>query len=269
MMDSSPVTNSDTHQSERGSRGCIFDIKRFALHDGPGIRTTAFLFGCPLNCRWCQNPEGLQKINHHSDHRGAVHYRDVTVPELIEQLGRDSLFYEQSGGGVTFSGGEPMQQVDFLIPALAACRQTGWHTAVDTCGFAPYADFERILPYTDLLLYDLKIIDQKAHQQHTGVDNCLIIGNLRRLCDTGKPVILRVPLIPGITDTRENLTAIAALAGELSLRQIDLLPFNRLAAAKRHRFGLPSFAAGDNSSEIFTEIHQIFAPTGIPVTLRG
>ncbi|OYT13869.1 MAG: hypothetical protein B6I19_02890 [Bacteroidetes bacterium 4572_114] len=162
-------------------RGIVFDIKRFAIHDGPGIRTTIFLKGCPLKCWWCHNPES-QDIKTFTDVKtivldGAPFEKQeeigklMSVEELLEIIEKESVFYDESGGGVTFSGGEPLLQHEFLLEILKALKQKNIHTTVDTCGFAKWEIFEQIIDYTDLFLYDLKHIDQKKHKLFTGADN--------------------------------------------------------------------------------------------------
>jgi pyruvate formate lyase activating enzyme len=151
----------------------------------------------------------------------------------VNELGRDRLFYEQSGGGVTFSGGEPLLQVEFLAAALQACRQKGLHTAVDTCGYAEWAAFEAVLPYTELFLYDLKLMDTARHAEHTGVPNTLILENIRRLSAEGKPVWVRIPVIPGINDDLENFERTGEFAASLrGVELVELLPYHGSGAAK-------------------------------------
>jgi len=227
--------------------GLIFDIKKYAIHDGPGIRTTVFLKGCPLECWWCHNPEGR------SEHKetvtikrgGGAEARDeeigrvITLSELMAEIEKDVVFYDQSGGGVTFSGGEPMVQIDFLAAALAACRDGNFTTAVDTCGYAPAVDFERIYDTVDLFLYDLKLIDDELHKKYTGVSNGPVLENLALLAGMGDKVRLRIPMVPGISDTESNLTGILDHISPLkNIKHISLLPYNKLSEDKTDRFGL-------------------------------
>ena len=174
-------------------KGKIFDIKRFAIHDGPGIRTTVFMHGCPLNCWWCHNPESIRKISrNNSDSEsndkfdsacGSVQdplLTEWTVEKLFGEIQKDKIFFEESGGGVTLSGGEPMLQYEFLQSFLEECRNQDIHTVVDTSGYVPYQYFASINDYVDLYLYDLKIIDEEEHKKFTGVSNKLIIDNLKK-----------------------------------------------------------------------------------------
>ncbi|MEW5923110.1 MAG: glycyl-radical enzyme activating protein [Candidatus Zixiibacteriota bacterium] len=232
-------------------KGLIFDIKKYAIHDGPGIRTTVFLKGCPLDCWWCHNPEGRSDTNeifkrHIDIADGGKRIKEekvgrlISVAELMKELKKDTVFYDQSGGGITFSGGEPMQQIGFLEAALSACKNENLITAVDTCGYAPIKDFERIYPLTDIFLYDIKLMDDGLHQKYTGVSNQQIFDNLAFLAGQGDKINLRIPLIPGITDTAENLEAIVRfISAYKNIKHISLLPYNRLNEDKTKRFALP------------------------------
>ncbi len=217
------------------AKGTIFDIKKFAIHDGPGIRTTVFFTGCPMDCWWCHNPEARNGDTGKLTEKT----RTVTVSEVVEQVEKDRIFYDQSGGGVTFSGGEPLAQPDFLYSLLDACRERGFHTVVDTCGYAPMEDFDRIYDLTDLFLFDVKIMDSDSHTKYTGVSNGLVLENLRRLVKKGPKVQIRIPLIPGITDTEENIESVISLLANLpGINGISLLPYNRFGEDKRRRFKL-------------------------------
>ncbi len=277
--------------------GRVFDIKRFALHDGPGIRTTVFFKGCPLSCQWCHNPEGIgfdRELMLRSG-RCAKCYdcldacppgalskgsageivvdrskcdlcgrcaeaclsealeivgRDVSVPELLAEVEKDRVFYDQSGGGVTFSGGEPLLQPEFLAEALAALRARGLRTAVDTSGFAPPAVLERIASLTDLVLFDLKVLDGAKHLETTGVGNALILENLRRLAGGPTPVWIRIPFIPGVNDDEAAIGRTAEFLASLgSIRRVHVLPYHRGGVAKSGRIGreapLPIFPSPD------------------------
>ena len=230
-------------------RGIIFNINKYAVNDGPGIRTTVFLKGCPLNCQWCHNPESrdsaiekassenLKKILNIplSETKNSIG-RIVTSDDIMKEILKDRVFYEESGGGVTFSGGEPMMQPEFLLNLLRECREKGIHTAIDTSGYASTASYKKISAFTDLFLYDLKLIDNKDHIKFTGVPNRLIHKNLLLLNKLGKKIRIRIPLIPGITDTEKNLTGIIDLISSLrNISNIDILPFNELIDGKYKR----------------------------------
>ena len=230
-----------------GVTGIIFDVKRFAVHDGPGIRTTVFFKGCPLRCRWCHNPES-QRLRPESMAGAGRRYcgfaegdpnvvgRALTVEAVMREVEKDVVFYDESGGGVSFSGGEPLQQPHFLKALLEACRERAIHTVVDTSGFAPWPHFASIYGLVDLFLFDLKVIDDAVHREYTGVSNRLIQENLRQLLDVGARIALRIPLIPGITDTETNLAhLIPFIAGLPGIEAVHLLPYNPIGEEKYTR----------------------------------
>ena len=232
--------------------GLIFDVKKCAIHDGPGIRTTVFFKGCPMDCWWCHNPEGkkpepetlTQKTGGNRSAMTRSESREIfgqtmTVENLIDEIRKDVIFYDQSGGGATFSGGEPMMQVEFLHALLRECKRNGIRTAVDTSGYAPTEDFDKIYDLVDLFLYDLKLMDDEAHRSYTGVSNKLTLENMRALAARGEKIEPRIALIPGITDTGENLEAFARFLEPLEgIRQISLLPYNKLGEDKLRRFNM-------------------------------
>jgi pyruvate formate lyase activating enzyme len=269
-------------QSGGECSGVIFNIMRFALHDGPGIRTTVFLKGCPLHCWWCHNPESQEfapspmyfanrcrlcydcvaACTH-----GALRFEDgrpvtspecrrcgdcaeacvagarelagrrVTASEVLAECERDVVFYDESGGGVTVSGGEPLSQPEFTEALLAGCRERHIHTALDTCGFASRESALRVSRAADLVLYDLKLLDSAAHRKYTGVPSEPILANLAALTEAGRNLIVRVPLIPGVNDDRASLGALTDFVWLLGLRRIDLLPYHRIGVDKYGRLG--------------------------------
>ncbi|NQU85635.1 MAG: glycyl-radical enzyme activating protein [Mariniphaga sp.] len=229
--------------------GVIFDIKRFAVHDGPGIRTTVFLKGCPLSCWWCHNPESIKqvpqkvfkkvKLNGKTFTEEEIVGKEVSVSEVMSQVNREKIVMDESGGGVTFSGGEPLAQPDFLLELLKASKSEGYHTAVDTSGFAKPEDFEKIAPFTNLFLYDLKLMDDDLHKKYTGVSNQLILKNLQFLCECEKSIRIRIPVIKGINDSIQNLNdSISFLKELMGIEQVDLLPHHHIGRGKYERFGL-------------------------------
>jgi pyruvate formate lyase activating enzyme len=240
-----------TTQLQNGKDGIIFNIKRFAIHDGPGIRTTVFFKGCPLLCHWCHNPESRRSFAEHTIDQTVYHCdpvaqnsdptlvgRRLSAPEVMHVVEKDAIFYEESNGGVTFSGGEPLQQPEFLLQLLQQSKALGIHTAVDTSGFAASSVIRAILPWSDAFLFDLKLMNDRDHIAYTGVSNRLIFKNLEIIHQAGKDIHLRIPLIPGITDTRDNLGAIAAyLEDQMTPKTIHLLPFNVMAKSKQSKFG--------------------------------
>jgi len=300
------------------SVGTIFDIKRFAVHDGPGIRTTAFLKGCPLSCHWCHNPEGQKytpelmvrasKCTGCGDciaacQTGAIDIvdnvpsidrtlcmscgdcasacptdalemvgRSITAEDLISKLERDVTFFDQSGGGVTFSGGEPLSQPDFLLELLSLCGAHSLHTTVDTSGYAPGDVIDKVAGLASLFLYDLKLADSERHRLYTGVSNEQILDNLNRLSVLGVPVIVRVPVVPGYTDDHENMEAIACFVARLHrLYPVDLLPYHRAAADKYSRLGMPNYLEGTlaPSRLELEQIADIFMRYEVPVMIGG
>ncbi len=265
--------------------GIIFDIKKFAIHDGPGIRTTVFLKGCPLDCWWCHNPEGREGQPENfcvRTRRGGsggnwaekeeLFGREVSVAEIMTEIIKDIVFYDQSGGGVTFSGGEPLMQPEFLKAALIECQESGIRTAVDTSGYGPADIFDEIYDLVDLFLYDLKNMDDHQHIKYTGVSNEQILDNLKMLAVRGNKINLRLPMIPGITDTHENLEAILEFIEPLpGIRDVSLLPYNRLAEDKLERFSLNS-RLGRISSGTGNDLDAVtrrFANRGYRVKVGG
>jgi len=277
----------ETVGSARAVTGVTFNVQRFSTEDGPGIRTTVFMKGCPLRCRWCHNPEGL------SPHPQLVWYdvrcmgaraclaacptraleltpagmridrgrcspcdrcveacpggalevigRRWTPKELFALVARDAVFYETSGGGVTVSGGEPATQPDFLEAFLALCHEGGIAAAIDTCGYADWSVYERLLPHVGLVLFDLKVADQERHREATGVYPDRIFENAAAIAARGVPMWVRTPVIPGYTDDEENVAALAAfIAGRLpAVQRWDLLAYTNLGRPKYHRLDLP------------------------------
>jgi pyruvate formate lyase activating enzyme len=268
--------------------GIVFDIQRFSVHDGPGIRTTVFLKGCSLRCFWCHNPEGIrpkpeiqfepgkcigcgecvlicpQGAQHLDDGqrsynrddcivcgqcvetcytRGlALVGRTMAVEEVLAEVMLDRAFYQDSGGGVTLSGGEPVLQTDFAHDLLARCQAEGIHTAIETAGYYPWDRLERLLPHFDLVMMDLKHMDSAQHQTATGAPNERILDNARRLAITDTALIFRVPVIPTVNDTVEAVSAIARFVVDLSGMRgaplpLQLLPFHRLAEHKYTSLG--------------------------------
>ena len=240
-------------------KGIIFDIKEFTVHDGPGIRITVFLKGCPLRCAWCHNPEGLNSepelmiksalcekcgrctagcAHNECKPYGKCLYacpkglisvagRIVDSNYLSKTLYENIDFLNINGGGITLSGGEPLMQYDFTIDLLK--NLNGIHRAIQTSGYASSEVFKKVIDHVDYVMMDIKIADSKNHKRYTGVDNILILNNFRILKSSGKPYVVRIPLIPGITDTEENLRTISKLIGD---SKVELMPYNTLAGAK-------------------------------------
>lgn len=299
--------------------GIIFDIKRYAIHDGPGIRTTVFFKGCPLECGWCHNPEGIRSggdfffradtcapdcracieacpsglirmqgtgITIDTDRCDlcglctdacaydalAVVGRRVSVDEVICEIEKDRLFFEESGGGVTMSGGEPLAQIAFLEALLRACTEGGYHTTLDTTGHASTENVARIMDTVDLFLYDLKCADDEKHRLFTGVGTGLILDNLRLLLREKKEVVVRIPLIGGLNDDDSEIQAMAKILIALPERvSINFLPYHRGGTEKRRRLlkttRPESFEAPADSR--ISEIADFFSQEGFRVKIGG
>ena len=298
--------------------GAVFDIKRFAVHDGPGIRTTVFLKGCPLRCTLCHNPEsqdpradimytasrcrlcgacqaacsqgvirrngaGLVLDRGRCTRCGACAKacstgamqrvgRAMTVAAVMEEIERDVIFYDESGGGATFSGGEPLMQPEFLAALLDACRARDIRTAVDTCGCAPPEVIDALQGRADLFLYDLKVLDSARHERFTGQPSARIMENLVRLSAGGADVVVRVPLLPGINDDAENARAIGEFVGGLPrAHPVDLLPYHGMGAEKYRRLGrvVEHAAVKPPSRETIARVAGILASRVRDVRVRG
>ena len=267
--------------TDRNTKGIVFNIQRYSIHDGPGIRTTVFLKGCPLQCFWCQNPEsqkrkpevflnkskctlcgecvavcptGASALSERSstidrdkctgcgkcveacpNEARSLVGRDMTIDEVMKEVIRDRRFYENSGGGVTLSGGEPIAQPKFACAILQACKGAGLHTVLDTCGYVSWPTMEKLLKYTDLVLYDIKCMGRKKHYEATGKANEIILENAKRIAKY-KAMRVRVPVIPGFNDSADEISAIAHFVkAELNSVDIDLLPYNKMGEIKYER----------------------------------
>ena len=271
-----------------GAAGLVFDIQRFSVHDGPGIRTTVFLKGCPLRCDWCANPESqagriellywsgrcdccgiclenvcpAHALSVSEDPAGKIRLdrtvctlcgdcvpvcpqgalqlsgRRMSAREVVEEVLKDAVFYRRSGGGMTLGGGEPLFQCEFAVELLREAKSSGVNTAVDTCGYAPWSDFQAALPYTDLILFDLKHINSEMHRRLTGVDCDQILQNLVRVRREAVALIVRVPIIPGLNDSVGDIDAIGTFVAALEPRPpIELIPYHRLGVSKYKAIG--------------------------------
>ena len=248
--------------------GLVFDLKEFAVHDGPGIRTTVFLKGCPLACMWCHNPESQSRAPQVM--RGSTGTRiagtQYTSAQLAALLNRQAPIFQQNEGGVTFSGGEPLLQAAFVAEVIDQLAPL--HILLDTAGFGSQSELRLLLPRLDLIYYDLKLVDAQAHRAYTGVDNQLILRNLQLVSQSGVPFVIRVPLVPGVTDTEANLRQIAQiLQGLPGLLGVDLLAYNRQAGAKYAAAGMP-FHPSYAESQAVQLNPAIFQDAGIKVKVR-
>ena len=254
------------------NKAIFFDIQRNSFVDGPGIRTTVFFKGCNLKCAWCHNPESQsakpQMMFYKDKCTGCGKCKSVcpyhleqcelcgkctlycpvdarmvcgkehTADEVLKEVLKDKAFYETSGGGVTFSGGECMLQIDFLVEILKKCKENGIHTAVDTAGHIPFESFEKILPYTDLFLYDIKIFDSQKHKQYVGVSNELILENLKKLFERKAKLWIRIPIIPDVNDSIEEIQKIKDFLKTIgTAEKIELLPYHAMGENKYRAIG--------------------------------
>lgn len=222
-------------------KGRIFDIQRYSIHDGPGIRTVVFLKGCVLRCRWCCNPES-QKYDIETmtvNGKTKVVGQDVTVAEVMEEVERDINYYNRSGGGITLSGGESLCQPDFARAMLAEAKERGMTTAMESMGCASYDVIESILPYLDTYLMDIKHTNPQKHKEYTGKSNELMLNNARKIAESGMTnLVIRVPVIPGFNDSVEEISDIAKFADKLpGVKKIHLLPYHRLGQDKYEQLG--------------------------------
>jgi len=261
--------------------GIVFDIKKYAIHDGPGIRTTLFFKGCPLDCWWCHNPESrdseieilpLSLESNRRSEKARTVGRTMNVEQAMEEILKDEIFFDESGGGVTLSGGEPMHQPEFLKAILTACRQAGLHVALDTSGHVATEEFANIHHEVDLFLYDLKLADSQDHRRYTGVDNEQILANLRFLCENGSTVWVRIPLIPKITDTEKNLNDSIEILQSLHHKpQVSLLPYNLFGEEKFRRFGIEPRVGSlpTQSPAQLRELARPFEEAGFQVNFGG
>ncbi|MCK4507453.1 MAG: glycyl-radical enzyme activating protein [Desulfuromonadales bacterium] len=299
--------------------GLVFDIKRYSINDGPGIRVTIFLKGCPLNCQWCHNPESIspkiQKLFTASKCIGCEACCRVcpvqacrltpegiitddslctlcgkcaevcptlatemsgcyrSVDELLEIVEKERPFFDQSGGGVTFSGGEPLLYPDFLIEILDACGKQQIHRAIDTSGFVKTATLLKVAKHTDLFLYDLKMIDAEKHKRYTGVDNQLILENLKILAESGAAIRVRIPLVGGVNDDDVSIEAAAAFVAGLSgeRKPVDLLPFHDVAKGKDMKLGQERDLGGfsEPTADDLERVINVFAKHGLVASVGG
>ena len=275
-------------------KATIFDIERNSYVDGPGIRTTVFFKGCNLRCAWCHNPESQSpkpqmmfyknkctgcgkcrekcpnsmekcdlcgKCTVYCPHDAReICGKEYTVDEVVREILKDKAFYEASGGGVTFSGGECMLQIDFLEDLLKECQKNGIHTAVDTAGYVPFEQFEQILPYTELILYDIKCFDSEKHKQYTGVGNELILENLKRLLATDKSVWIRIPIIPTVNDTEEEIRNIRSFLLSCGTpEKVELLPYHAMGEHKYAAIGKKVKMFSVPSEEKIRQLKNIFS----------
>lgn len=304
------------------SRPLIFNIQKYSIHDGDGIRTTVFFKGCPLSCLWCHNPESQhyeKEILYHQERcrgcadcektcpKGALKAsspaplilcdrslctlcglcaqvcvqnarqetgREYAVRDLVKELEKDRMFYEQSGGGITLSGGEALSQdMDYIEELVQTLYRKGYSVNIDTCGHVPYQNIRRVLPYTDTFLYDIKLLDSKAHSKYTGRGNELILDNLKRLSEDGGRIHIRLPLIAGVNADETHLKDTIAFLKDnhIHVWRLNLLPYHNTGSAKYRKLyrdcDNTSFAAPDR--EWLQQTAALFIQHGFPNTIIG
>ncbi|SHH95463.1 glycyl-radical enzyme activating protein [Sporanaerobacter acetigenes] len=298
-------------------QGYIFNIQRFSIHDGPGIRTTIFLKGCPLRCWWCHNPEGqildrelaifknrcigcggcknICEINAATIKENKVFIERqkcnlcgkcvevcpgkalefvgklVTDEWVINEVEKDAIFYDESNGGATISGGEPLMQFDFLFSIVKGLKKSGIHVAVDTSGYAEWEKIEKLIDEVDLFLYDIKLINDVKHKKYTGVSNKVILDNIEKLLNSGANVIPRIPFIPGINDDLEDIKEFSQFLGKLGVKKVNILPYHDYGREKYSRFGkeyrIPKdLLLSDEKKEL---IEKEFNKKGISIIIGG
>ncbi len=262
--------------------GILFDIKHYALHDGPGVRQTVFLKGCPLSCWWCHNPESQsreiisfrkeEKIDGYVVADQETLGWKISVSELMKEIERDNLLYEESGGGVTFSGGEPLLQFDFMLEVLKKCKSHEIHTCVDTTAFVSSEKLKQVASFTDLFMVDLKQMDDGLHKKYTGVSNTLILDNIRLLDVEGKKMWIRYPMIPGMNDQEENLLKMLAFLQKLQHKPlISILPYHKIGSHKYKRFGLEYKMTGTHEPDSgqIEKVKNLFEQAGFETQVGG
>ena len=297
--------------------GIIFNIQRYSIHDGPGIRTTIFLKGCPLICWWCQNPESqlseqemvfweercigcgecfsncLSRAIQIKNKKPVTDEKKcnlcgkcsricptqaremigekLTAEEIIKEIEKDLIFYEESGGGVTFSGGEPLSQSEFLEDLLDGCKQKKIHTAVDTSGYVSWEILNKISPKVDLFLYDLKLMDNERHKKYIGVSNEIILENLKKLSFVHNNIFIRFPVIPGINDDYQNIRKIGEFLSSLEITQVNLLSYHYIGIDKYRRLGRTYELVNTQppSEEKLSKVSAILRKFNLDVKLRG
>ncbi|WP_367924131.1 glycyl-radical enzyme activating protein [uncultured Ruthenibacterium sp.] len=298
-------------------KGIIFNIQKFSIHDGPGIRTTVFLKGCPLNCRWCANPESKStqtellhspklcagcRCCEHACPNGGIHWEDgklrvdkdkctgclscvaacpthaltaqgeaYTVEEVLEKVLQDKAFYDRSGGGVTLSGGEPLMQKEFALELLKALKAHGIHTTVETTGYVDSEDFRRLIEYIDLLYMDCKHPDSEMHRKMTDVPNELILANMKQAVDSGKDVVVRIPVIPRFNHSVEVARQYTQLLSRIGVKKVHLLPFHQMGLGKWEALGLEYLYAKDPNmkQEEVRPMYDVFVEAGFEAQIGG
>lgn len=299
------------------NKAMIFNIQKFSIHDGPGIRTTVFFKGCPLNCTWCHNPESQsftkelmvsndkctncgKCINHCSvgairiengmvftDFQKCIHCgkctdycisnareivgEELNLSEILKEIDKDRVFYDQSKGGVTFSGGEVMCQADAVAFLAKRCKEKGISVAVDTCGHVPFGNFEKVLDFVDVFLYDIKLMNNDIHEKYMGAGNQLIMENLIKLSERGANINLRIPIIGGVNDDIKSMEEILEFIKDTNINKVNLLPYHDIAKNKYERLGkiYEGTFLTKPSEEKMEELKKVFERRGYNIKIGG
>lgn len=299
-------------------KGIVFNMQRFSVHDGPGVRTIVFLKGCPLSCKWCSNPESQNRnpqmmFNSKNCNKcgrcikvcsqGAIDFnnpnridrkkctncgkceeicfpgamvmsgKDMTVEQVIKELKKEAIQFRKSNGGITLSGGEPLMQPEYSTELLKACKSLGWHTAMETTAFASKEVINKVIPWVDLVLLDIKSLDSYAHINNTGVSNQSIIDNIKTIAQIGTEVIVRVPVIPGFNADRKSIEDIANFTKSLqTINEIHLLPYHKLGKNKYECIGKEYKMLDEIESpshELMMELKEVVENIGIKCNIGG
>jgi len=297
-------------------KGIVFDIQRFSIHDGLGIRTLVFLKGCNLRCQWCSNPEsqrfkpdlffqpekciGCQACIKVCSQKAIIFEKnqiffrrelckncgkcaevcyaearvikgkEISTDEVIKEVIKDNAFYSKTQGGITLGGGEPLQQSNFALSILKKCKEKGLNTAIETSGYVPWENIEKVIPYTDFFLYDIKHMDPKVHKQYIGVDNQLILLNLKKLAKKAM-IIIRTPLIPGFNDTETDINDIAQYVAKLGIKEFNLLPYQNYGRYKYNLLGRHYSFKNDKilDKEDVNKLRTVAIKQGLKVKIGG
>ncbi|WP_291636669.1 trans-4-hydroxy-L-proline dehydratase activase [Clostridium sp.] len=298
-------------------KAIITNIQKYSVHDGPGIRTTIFFKGCPLNCLWCHNPEtqnpnteimffkerctlcgsclkrcpqkAIEFVERYpiineskctlcgkcsdfcpSNARELVG-EEITVKDLMKEILKDEAFYDESNGGVTFSGGEPLVYVEYLNNVLQACKGRGIHTTIDTSGYASWEQFEKIVDKVDLFLFDIKHMNNEKHLKYTGVENVIVLDNLKKLSESGSNIYIRMPIIAGVNDDDENIDLAIDFISKLNIIHVNLLPYHKIGMDKYKRLNMEYKLTGleKPSDLVINKIAEKFKKAGIKIKIGG
>ena len=257
-------------------KGTITLIQHFSVHDGPGIRTTVFFKGCPLKCWWCHNPENIkiepELMFYKTTGVKSIVGKEVDVETVVKEILKDKLFYDETGGGVTFSGGEPTLQFKFLKSLAKLCREHKINTALDTCGYVDTNRLNEILELIDIFIYDIKLIDKEKHRKFTGVDNTIILENFYNLYKQKQNIIMRIPLIGGVNDTKKDIDDFKSFIQTLKPQEnfvIEVLPYHKFGESKYEALNRPYLITnGEVSNEIVEEYLKMIKSLGFNVRIN-